>query len=90
MSEQTALAMKVIRGRIPQGTVLGLVLFNFLWCGIECGEWEVKFVDDAKLVRIVRTKVHCKELPMNFSKLGHCINEIINTVGDFLLLLFRR
>lgn len=57
---------------VPQGQVLGLVLFNLFihHLELEVSSVVAKSEGDPKLLRMLKTKAHCEELQENFSKLG--------------------
>ncbi|CAM4598511.1 unnamed protein product [Caretta caretta] len=57
---------------VPQGSVLGLILFNLFINDLEKGvNSEVaKFADDTKLLEIVKTKADCEELQKDLTKLS--------------------
>ncbi|CAM5086896.1 unnamed protein product [Natator depressus] len=57
---------------VPQGSVLGLILFNLLINDLEKGvNSEVaKFADDTKLLKTVKTKADCEELQKDLTKLS--------------------
>ena len=60
-----------VRSGVPQGSVLGPVLFNLFINDMESGlSSEVaKFADDTKLFRVVKTRRDCEELQKDLSKL---------------------
>ncbi|CAM4653692.1 unnamed protein product [Lepidochelys kempii] len=57
---------------VPQGSVLGPILFNLFIKDLEKGvNSEVaKFADDTKLLKIVKTKADCEELQKDLTKLS--------------------
>ena len=60
-----------VKSRVPQGSVLGLVLFNLFINDLETGiSSEVaKFADDRKLFWGVKTRRDCEEFQKDVSKL---------------------
>ncbi|CAM4622379.1 unnamed protein product [Lepidochelys kempii] len=61
-----------VNSGVPQGSVLGPVLFNILINDLEKGvNSEVaKYVDDTKLLKIVMSQAGCEELQRDRTKLG--------------------
>ncbi|CAM5154374.1 unnamed protein product [Natator depressus] len=60
-----------VNSGVPQGSVLGLVLFNIFINDLEKGvNSEMAFADDTKLFKIVKCKADCEELQKNLTKLG--------------------
>ncbi|CAM5091047.1 unnamed protein product [Eretmochelys imbricata] len=57
---------------VPQGSVLGPVLFNIIINDLEKGvnRKVAKLADDTKLLSVVKSKVDCEELQRDFTKLG--------------------
>ncbi|CAM4557507.1 unnamed protein product [Lepidochelys olivacea] len=57
---------------VPQGSVVGPILFNLLVNDLEKGvnSKAAKFADDTKLLKIVRTKTDCEELQKDLTKLS--------------------
>ncbi|CAM4639967.1 unnamed protein product [Lepidochelys kempii] len=60
-----------VNSGVPQGSVLGPVLFNVFINNLEKGvnSEAAKFADDTKLLKIVKTQPDCKELQKDLSKL---------------------
>ncbi|CAM4534756.1 unnamed protein product [Lepidochelys kempii] len=63
---------KGVSSGVPQGSVLGPILFNLFINNLEKGvNSEVaKFADDTKLLKIVKTKADCEELQKDLTKLS--------------------
>ncbi|CAM5130961.1 unnamed protein product [Natator depressus] len=61
-----------VTGSVPQGSVLGLILFNLFINDLEkrVNSEVAKFADDTKLLKIVKTKADCEELQKDLTKLS--------------------
>ncbi|CAM4587787.1 unnamed protein product [Lepidochelys kempii] len=64
--------MERVASGVPQGSVLGPILFNLFINDLEKGvnSEEAKFADDTKLIKIVKIKADCEELQKNLTKLS--------------------